>query len=192
MKLYSRYDLPKLLLEHNIEYGVELGVSSASFAEHLLRNHNFKELYGVDSYVDHHDVEEYKKTCRKLKPFLNHTLLRTTFDEALDFFDDDFLDFIWYDGYDYDINTLSNWFSKLKQNGIFAGRCYEEKYPKRGDKWPSNEINPLNSVESVDLFMKQHNLQLNIIEETPDKLWIHNMVKRVDKHTKKSWYTIKK
>lgn len=180
MKLYSRYELPKLLLQHDIKYGIELGVGNGKFASHLLTNYNFKRFYGVDSYADHHDVRQYKKWLRKSQKFSNYTLLRTTFDEALDFFENNFLDFIFYDGYDYSVDILNSWFLKLKQNGIFFGRCYEEKWPR-----DSTKTTPGNSVIDTNLFIEQHNLQLNIIEETPDKTI------KVDKSTKRSWYIIK-
>ena len=180
MNLYSRYDLPKLLLEHDVKYGIELGVAAGKFSSHLLTNYNFKEFYGVDSYEDHHNVKQYKKWLRNSQKFSNYTLLRTTFDEALDFFKDNFFDFIFYDGYDYNVDILNSWFLKLKQNGIFSGRCYETRWPDSRTKTTAG-----NSLIDTNLFIKQHALQLNIIEETPDK------TTKTDKTTKRSWYIIK-
>ena len=148
MNLYSRYDLPKLLLEHDVKYGIELGVAAGKFSSHLLTNYNFKEFYGVDSYNDHHDVKQYKKWLCNSQKFSN--------------------------------DILNSWFLKLKQNGIFSGRCYETR-------WPENRFKttPGNSLIDTNLFVKEHDLQLNIIEETPDK------TTKTDKTTKRSWYIIK-
>ena len=187
MKIFSKYDLPKLLLEHDVKCGIELGVATGSNSYYLLTNYNFKKFYGVDSYVDEGwNVEVYKKWLKKSQEFKNYTLLRTTFDEALDFFEDDFLDFIYYDGYDYNFNTLNSWFLKLKQNGILCGQgfgCHRtvDKILVRG-RWIYQY-----SKEAIDAFIKHNDLQMNMMLDTRTE-----KEKAIGSFANKSWYVIKR
>ena len=55
------------------------------------------------------------------------------FNDAYDLFDDHFFDFIYFDGYAHTGEeggkTFSDWYSKLKVGGVFAGDDYHEGWP---------------------------------------------------------------
>jgi hypothetical protein len=56
-----------------------------------------------------------------------------SFDEAHDLFEDNFFDFIYFDGYAHTGEeggkTFADWYSKLKVGGVFAGDDYHEDWP---------------------------------------------------------------
>ena len=54
-----------------------------------------------------------------------------------------------------DGNTIRDWLPKIKQDGVFAGHDYCDKYPK--------------TKHYVDLIAKEKNMQVNIIPETGRK-----------------------
>jgi hypothetical protein len=71
------------------------------------------------------------------------------FDEALELFEDETLDFVYVDGYAHTGEdggrTLVDWFRKLKVGGIFAGDDYHDDWPLT--KWAVNHLAHLLSVE---------------------------------------------
>lgn len=114
--------------------GIELGVAAGSFSARLVQSGRFRHVFGVDVYADSHTVREYKTALRATGLFSSYRLLRMTFDEALDLFEDASLDFIYADGYAHTGEdggrTLVDWYAKLKPGGIFAGDDYDPV------KWP--------------------------------------------------------
>jgi|GEM_PF-4167725 len=126
--------------------GVELGVARGSFSKKMLDSNKFKKFYGVDMYSDMHDTEEYKIALKHVGIDSPYSLFRMRFDEAVDLFEDNSLDFIYIDGYAHTGQlggeTLQQWYPKLKVGGVFAGDDYDEK------KWPM-------VVEVVDTLAQQ-------------------------------------
>jgi hypothetical protein len=63
-------------------------------------------------------VKEYIKTLKSIGLEKNYVLLRMSFDEAAELFDDEFFDFIYFDGYAHTGEeggkTFSDWYQKLK------------------------------------------------------------------------------
>ncbi len=59
----------------------------------------FKWLYGIDIYADHHDLDEYKSALKRLgwkNEERRYVLLRMSFNAALDLFEDNTLDLVYY------------------------------------------------------------------------------------------------
>ena len=79
--------------------GIELGLATGHFSGRMIQSGEFKKFYGVDLYGDHHDTDEYKSAIKLVGLDSNYTLLRMSCDEALDLFDDNYFDFIYFDGY---------------------------------------------------------------------------------------------
>ena len=139
----------------------ELGVAKGEFSERGLRDYPIGHLYSIDRWSDHHNLEEYKETKKRLYPYKDrNTILKMTFDEALVRFPDEFFDLIYIDGYAHtgqeDGKTLKDWYPKVKPGGVFAGDDYTHKYQK--------------TVDVVDAFMYNMGLDLHIIN-CSEKTW---------------------
>ena len=202
MDIQSRYEFHLLLEKIDARTGVELGVGSGHFSRHLLDTYpKFKLLYGIDRYAggDAEDVnlplDEYNGhgrqeslgTAKKLSSQDNYIFLRSLFTSAVELFEDGFFDFIFIDGYAHEGQdngkTLTEWWPKIRSGGIFAGRAYDSHYPK--------------CIKIVDGFVKEHNLQLNVLLE-PLGTGIHRLkflseiVPMKPKHDQvQNWYIIK-
>lgn len=116
--------------------GVELGVAAGDFSEVLLDSGCFKCLYGIDAYDDHHDVDEYKFALKRLgwqNQEKRYTLLRMCFNQALELFEDNILDFVYIDGYAHTGQnggqTIYDWFRKVKVLGVLSGHDYCSDFP---------------------------------------------------------------
>lgn len=141
----------------NGNVGVELGVASGSFSRQLAETGRFRHLFGIDAYADHHDVAEYKEALCSVGLFNDYTLLRMTFEEALDLFEDNSLDFLYIDGYAHTGEeggeTIYAWSAKVRCGGCVSGHDYDSRFPL--------------VVESVDRFVADGGFELHITNE-PD------------------------
>ena len=167
----KRIDIVSQLKKENL-IGIELGVAKGTFSKQLFETGLFREFYGVDRYTDRgHDMSEYFNVLKMFKDNPNVYMLRSTFDEAITLFRDNYFDFIYVDGYAHtgqdEGSTLYSWFDKLKPGGIFAGHDYCLSWNK--------------TVEEVDKFVKDKDLFLHITES--ENLAFHEQYP--------SWWTIK-
>jgi len=87
-----RHNVVNLLESCNGNVGVELGVAKGIFSLRMMESGYFSYFFGIDAYADLHDVNEYKEVVNKIGLFSNYKLLRMTFDEAYDLFDDESLE----------------------------------------------------------------------------------------------------
>jgi hypothetical protein len=133
LKDFKRNDIISLL-HGTSNIGIELGVAEGIFAERIFSSGKFKHLFGVDMYVDHHNTEEYKAVLKKIGLLSNYKLLRMSFTEAYDLFEDNFFDFVYVDGYagngEEGGTTIFTWLRKVKLGGVLAGDDYDLK------NWP--------------------------------------------------------
>lgn len=127
-----RHDIVKLL-EGNANTGVELGVAEGIFSRRMIESGRFKHIIGIDMYADEHDVNQYKKALRSVGLFSDYKLLRMKFDEAIDLFDNESIDFVYVDGYAHGGEeggeTIFAWYEKVKIGGIIAGDDYHPDWP---------------------------------------------------------------
>lgn len=134
--------------------GIELGVAAGDFSVRLLESGRFDRLYGVDAYADHHEVNEYKLALRRLGLSGGYTLLRMFFDEALELFEDNSLDFVYIDGYAHTGQkggeTIFAWASKVKPGGVVSGHDYDPAFPL--------------TIEAVDWFVAENGFELCIVD----------------------------
>ena len=152
----KRHEVANLLKENSI--GIELGIAEGIYSSRMVKSGKFKWYYGVDMYAgSQHDVEQYKRALKLVGLESNYSLLKMTFDEALDLFPDEYFDFIYVDGYAHTGEeggkTFRNWWPKLKKGGMFAGDDYHEKH------WPLVYMN-------VNDFCRKKNLEINVTTET--------------------------
>ena len=129
--------------------GVELGVASGEFSS--LIESQALWFVGVDKWNDHHSVAEYLSASKRL----SSKLLRCSFSEARQFFEDEALDFIYIDGYAHTGQeggrTLEEWWPKLKVGGIFSGHDYDHKFSP--------------TVDAVDAFALKHGVEISVTRE---------------------------
>ncbi|SVC88188.1 uncharacterized protein METZ01_LOCUS341042 [marine metagenome] len=130
---YRRQDVLSLLQgERNV--GVELGVAEGVFSKHMQESGKFENIIGIDSYSEQqHNTEEYKLALKKMGLMSNYQLLRMTFDDAVELFDDLSLNFVYVDGYAHSGEnggkTIFDWYKKVKVGGILAGDDYHADWP---------------------------------------------------------------
>lgn len=157
----NRYDVISPLSGSN-NIGIELGVAKGGFSKHMIDSGKFIKFFGIDSYSDGHDINEYKYAVKHVGLFKNYNLLRMFFNEALDLFEDNTFDFIYVDGYAHTGeeggNTLYDWFPKLKVGGIFSGDDYHNDWPLV--VWAVNQFaNDINASLIITDTVKQHNTE---------------------------------
>ena len=130
---YYRHDVIKLLKKDRENIGVELGVAEGIFSSRMVNSGVFSDFIGIDKYGDMHDTNEYKNVLKNIGLFARYKLLRMTFEEAYDLFDDNSLDFIYIDGYAHTGEeggvTIFDWSKKVKIGGVIAGDDYHLQWP---------------------------------------------------------------
>ena len=114
----------------------------------------------MDLYLGVHDTEEYKNAVRRIGPSNPYHLLRMSFDDALDLFEDDYFDFIYIDGFAHSGEeggrTIIGWYQKLKVGGVIARDDYHSDWPLV--MWTVNHF-----VQSVDCQL----FTTEIVEDDP-------------------------
>lgn len=139
MRITKRTQLPELINKLNLKTGVEVGVETGRFSEHLLKNSNLEVLYSIDAWSTDFETtksfrtkrwkdevdELYKEAITRLQPFNSRSVIvKDISSNAVKQFKDGSLDFIYLDashlfsGFAFD---LINWWPKLKEGGLFAG-----------------------------------------------------------------------
>jgi len=131
--LICRAGIPLVLGRHGLT-AIELGVDEGHFSGQLLASsEHIAQLYSVDAWSDRtrgHGHEQYMRAIRFLSLYRHrNTILRATFEEALDFFQDGFFDLVYIDGYAHTGQdggqTLEKWWRKVKSGGMLAGHDYD-------------------------------------------------------------------
>lgn len=150
-----RDDVAALFPEGGV--GVELGVAAGDFSERILQFDHVGYLYSIDMWAGDrgHGIEQYREAIARLSPYKDrNALMRMRFDEALQLFNDESLDFIYVDGYAHDgeLNgqTFRDWLPKLKSGGIIAGDDYAPDWPL--------------VMAAVDAFCAENGLELHVID----------------------------
>ena len=150
---FGREDLFDLLDGSN-NVGVELGVALGEYSFSAVKSKKFSLFIGVDSFeLGHYGINEYKKALKKNNIFeTKYKIIKMNFDDALDLFDDNSIDFIYFDGFAHNGQlggkTIIDWYSKVKIGGLVAGDDYD-------DNWPLVKmvVNDLVKQINVDLFV---------------------------------------
>jgi hypothetical protein len=142
---FPRSKLPELIKNSNNLVGIELGVAKGAFSKKMVESKKFSFFFGVDKYSDHHNTQEYLQAIKNVGIYSNYKLIKSTFDEALELFEDNFFDFIYIDGYAHNGqlggDTIARWYPKLKVNGVICGDDFDDKFPlvKQAVNYLSNE-----------------------------------------------------
>lgn len=148
-------------LQGQANVGIELGVAAGIFSARMVQSGRFAQFFGVDVYGDLHDTTQYKEALRRVGLLAPYKLLRMTFDDAAELFDEAFFDFIYVDGYAHTGEeggeTLLKWYRKLKPGGVMAGDDYHPDWPLV--QWAVND------------FVRQLGVELMVTERTEDRAY---------------------
>jgi hypothetical protein len=181
--------------------GVEIGVFKGEFSKHILNNWG-GTLYMIDvwrplgnEYEDasnHKEhIDAYQQTMVNIKGFEDRGLMiRASSEIAANMFQDESLDFIFIDAnhaYDFVVDDINLWFSKLKKGGIFSGHDYinmdwyndpnfapngKDKYIWATDSNGSNLYHGIFGVNpAIDEFCTKNNYNVNVTKEWFGTWW---------------------
>jgi hypothetical protein len=181
--------------------GVEIGVFKGEFSKHILNNWG-GTLYMIDvwrplgnEYEDasnHKEhIDAYQQTMENIKGFEDRgIMIRASSEISANMFQDESLDFIFIDAnhaYDFVVDDINLWFSKLKKGGIFSGHDYinmdwyndpnfapngKDKYIWATDSNGSNLYHGLFGVNpAIDEFCTKNNYNVNVTKEWFGTWW---------------------
>ena len=156
---FFRYDILRLL-HGDDNVGVELGVAGGTFSDRMIQSGRFRLFIGIDAYGDSsHDGNQYKAVLQRIGFASSYRLLRMAFEQALDLFEDEYFDLVYYDGYtqnaEQGYQAIRSWYGKVKPGGLIAG----------GDYHPDRPL----LCEAVDEFVRQTGEELMVTTVTePD------------------------
>jgi hypothetical protein len=200
MKIQNRDQIGELLKFHNLTgKGVEVGTFKGDFAKTILNSWG-GTLYMIDPWrglgseyddtsnmVKEEYADSYHNTMNSIKGFEHRAfMLRGLSSELIDLFQDESLDFVYIDAnhaYDFVVEDINLWFSKVKKGGLVMGHDYilfggtkdgwylDPNFDNNGkDKFMWSEdgktytgkfgVNP-----AVDEFCNRHNYQINHTNE---------------------------
>lgn len=138
----DRTQLPKLYKHLGYKVGAEIGVYKGAFTK-LFAEEGFK-IYAIDPWMafsgqgrtlNRKDRQNFlfEHTSRLLKPYSNALIIRQTSMDALQYFDDGSLDFVYIDG-DHDFRHIAEdifeWSKKVRKGGMVSGHDYFSTHPK--------------------------------------------------------------
>ena len=181
--------------------GVEIGVFKGEFSKHILNNWG-GTLYMIDvwrplgnEYEDasnHKEhIDAYQQTMENIKGFEDRgIMIRASSEISANMFQDESLDFIFIDAnhaYDFVVDDINLWFSKLKKGGIFSGHDYinmdwyndpnfapngKDKYIWATDSNGSNLYHGIFGVNpAIDEFCKKNNYNVTVTKEWFGTWW---------------------
>lgn len=158
----GRDDLPAFFKEMGYKRGVEIGVYKGEFSEVIAKSG--LELYSIDPWSIYKDYgnprglarmdEQFRMAYERLRPYPNAHVIRASSMEALKYFEDGSLDFVYIDGnhqFSYVADDLYHWAIKIKQGGTIAGHDYA--------RYKSNSIcGGCHAKEVVDAYVYAYNI----------------------------------
>ena len=135
--LQSRARIPEWLNELGLSgWGVEVGVGTGEYSEHLLKSSRSQRMYSIDpwSRPEGSDTRtlnssaEYLACVKRLLPYGSRSVVLKMYSvEASTLFRDTSLDFVYIDGdhsYAQVTQDLQAWYPKVAHGGVFAGHDY--------------------------------------------------------------------
>lgn len=178
----SRDELPKFFKEYGFKKGVEIGVS---WGENIVKYGDAGlDIIGVDPWDPHTDEDEFRKLVsidgeygstiegverlarERTQKYPNIELMKMTSLQALKYFEDRSLDFVYIDGnhsFGYVAMDLMKWNRKVRKGGAIAGHDYGSHNPKI-----ARNLRAVGNI--VDAFAKTYDFK-NFHVLTGDESW---------------------
>lgn len=155
--------LSKVINEHKLQTGIEIGVAYGGHAEYILKNTQLKKLYGVDPYKHIWGYRDpmnfyfwkfnriYESMLCRLSIFKDRfVIIRKKSKDALDDING-LVDFVYIDAdhsYDGVKSDIERWFNKVRIGGFISGHDYGHP------NFPGVKI-------AIDEFFKKYNWKVN-------------------------------
>ena len=176
-----RSELPKFFKEYGFKKGVEIGVSwgenIVDYAKAGLEIHGvdpwestdedeFRKLVSIDGEYGSSPDGVYRLAKERTEKYPNVKLMKMTSIEALDYFPDRSLDFVYIDGnhsFGYVAMDLMKWNRKVRKGGVIAGHDYRSSNPKT-----ARQFRAVGNI--VDAFAKNYDFE-NWYVLTGDENW---------------------
>lgn len=132
----GRNALPGLFVRMGFKVGAEIGVYKGAFTEKFCQAG--LKMYAIDPWISYEGAGRtqkrqerqdflYSHTQRTLAPYKDCTIIRATSMEALKWFEDGSLGFVYLDGdhsFKYIAEDLVEWTKKVKSGGVISGHDY--------------------------------------------------------------------
>ncbi len=138
-----RDNLPQFFVDMGFKIGAEIGVYKGAFTEKFAKAG--LRMFAIDPWMAYQGAGRtqqeqnrqnflYEHTQRTLAPYPNCTIIRSTSMDALKYFEDGSLDFVYIDG-DHSFKHIAadivEWSKKVRPGGIVAGHDYFYFNPKQ-------------------------------------------------------------
>lgn len=177
---FHRNDLAQLFAELGFKRGAEIGVAEGNYSEILLKANPDCELLLIDPWHHYSDNPQgkskekhefaYNEMLRKVKDYRNVKVCMDYSMNAVDDFDDDYFDFVYVDGnhlFDYVIQDLVRWSTKVRSGGIVSGDDYYALDQKR---WIGGGV-----IEAVQAYTNAHRIPIWYLfqgHKSVDYFWV--------------------
>lgn len=140
--LKTRDDLPQLFVDLDFKVGAEIGVYKAEFTEKFCKAG--LKMFAIDPWMAYQGAGRtqqeqvrqnflYGHAQRTLAPYPDCQIIRSTSQDALKYFEDESLDFIYIDGdhsFRFFAEDIVEWSKKVRKKGIVSGHDYFYLSPK--------------------------------------------------------------
>ncbi len=174
----TRTDLLRILSEHGVRTGAEIGVADGKFSLALCKALPNLVLYCIDPWVsyrgnrrggsDTKHAQQYNLARERLAPY-HAVLMRATSVDAVSHFTDESLDFVFIDAnhdYAYVRDDIPLWSAKVKRGGIVSGHDFYE-------------FREAGVIQAVEDYAFVHSIEYTVIGE---------MRKHRDDNANPCWY----
>ncbi len=133
----DRNELPQFFVEMGFKVGAEIGVYKGAFTEKFCQAG--LKMFAIDGWLAYEDYNEpqrnfqarqdflYGHTQRTLAPYPDCSIIRSKSMDALKYFEDGSLDFVYIDahhGFKYAVEDAYEWSRKVRPGGIVSGHDY--------------------------------------------------------------------
>lgn len=139
----TRGDLPALFVEMGYKVGAEIGVYKGAFTEKFCKAG--LKMFAIDPWIAYQGAGRtqqeqarqnflYEHTQRTLAPYKDCSIIRSTSQDALKYFQDESLDFVYIDGdhsFKHFAADIVEWSKKVRRGGIVSGHDYFYFGPKQ-------------------------------------------------------------
>lgn len=161
----GRYDLAALFYELGFRVGVELGVQEGEYSEILCKTNPRLKLYSIDAWKAYKGYTDFTRQD-KLERFYTAALerlhkypcvvMRRFGKDAVTFFRDDSLDFIYIDAnhtYNALMEDINLWIPKIRKGGIISGH----DYISRTEQWTADHAYGI--IQATNQYTREHNIR---------------------------------
>jgi len=152
---FFREDFDIMLAELGFNEGCEVGVLAGEHAKILMEANPNLHLNLIDSYKNYpgmvvrkNSLDWYRQKTQEILCGKNYSQYILSSLEAVNFFEDNSLDFVYLDGnhkFDFVIRDIIEWSKKIRKGGIISGHDY-------------NSERSIGVLQAVNAYVKAHKI----------------------------------